>query len=71
MGSPPSRIRSFVGTLERLGVNVTVRDTRGRSIEAACGQLALAVITSRAPIPGGRLVAGSSTHALRGRMRPS
>jgi 23S rRNA (adenine2503-C2)-methyltransferase len=45
MGSPPSRIRSFVGTLERLGVNVTVRDTRGRSIEAACGQLALAVIT--------------------------
>ncbi len=39
VGSSPSRIRRFVGTLERRGVNVTVRDTRGRDIEAACGQL--------------------------------
>ena len=37
--SPPSRIRGFVEALERSGVNVTVRDTRGREIEAACGQL--------------------------------
>jgi 23S rRNA (adenine2503-C2)-methyltransferase len=37
--SPPSRIRGFVSVLERAGVNVTVRDTRGREIEAACGQL--------------------------------
>ena len=41
LGSPPARIRRFVDTLERLHVNVTVRDTRGRSIDAACGQLAL------------------------------
>ena len=31
-----------VSALETRGVNVTVRDTRGRDIEAACGQLALA-----------------------------
>jgi len=41
MGSPPARIRRFVSVLERAGVNVTVRDTRGRNIDAACGQLAL------------------------------
>jgi 23S rRNA (adenine2503-C2)-methyltransferase len=40
-GSPPSRIRGFVRVLERAGVNVTVRDTRGRGIDAACGQLRL------------------------------
>jgi 23S rRNA (adenine2503-C2)-methyltransferase len=40
-GSPPARIRRFVGVLERADVNVTVRDTRGRVIDAACGQLAL------------------------------
>jgi 23S rRNA (adenine2503-C2)-methyltransferase len=37
--SRPARIRGFVRVLERSGVNVTVRDTRGREIEAACGQL--------------------------------
>jgi 23S rRNA (adenine2503-C2)-methyltransferase len=42
MGSPRARVRRFVEALERLHVNVTVRDTRGRSIDAACGQLALA-----------------------------
>jgi 23S rRNA (adenine2503-C2)-methyltransferase len=41
MGSPPARIRRFVTALERARVNVTVRDTRGRNIDAACGQLAL------------------------------
>jgi 23S rRNA (adenine2503-C2)-methyltransferase len=41
LGSPPARIRRFVSTLEDLGANVTIRDTRGRSIDAACGQLAL------------------------------
>ncbi len=45
LGSPPSRIRRFVATLEDLGANVTVRDTRGRSIDAACGQLALSAQT--------------------------
>ena len=43
VGSSPARIRRFVGVLERARVNVTVRDTRGRRIDAACGQLALSV----------------------------
>jgi 23S rRNA (adenine2503-C2)-methyltransferase len=37
--SPPGRIAAFASVLRRAGVNVTVRDTRGREIEAACGQL--------------------------------
>jgi 23S rRNA (adenine2503-C2)-methyltransferase len=37
--STPRRIDSFVGVLRRAGIPVTVRDTRGREIEAACGQL--------------------------------
>ena len=37
--SSPARIRGFVRTLKAAGVNVTVRDTRGREIDAACGQL--------------------------------
>jgi 23S rRNA (adenine2503-C2)-methyltransferase len=41
VGSSPARIRRFVERLERRGVRVTVRDTRGRDIEAACGQLRL------------------------------
>jgi 23S rRNA (adenine2503-C2)-methyltransferase len=41
LGSPPARIRRFVRTLQALRANVTVRDTRGRTIDAACGQLAL------------------------------
>jgi 23S rRNA (adenine2503-C2)-methyltransferase len=41
VGSSRARIRRFVDVLERRGVNVTVRDTRGRTIDAACGQLAL------------------------------
>jgi 23S rRNA (adenine2503-C2)-methyltransferase len=41
VASSPARIRRFVGVLERAKVNVTVRDTRGRTIDAACGQLAL------------------------------
>ena len=43
--SSPSRIRGFVATLQANGVNVTVRDTRGRGIDAACGQLALTAQT--------------------------
>jgi 23S rRNA (adenine2503-C2)-methyltransferase len=39
--SGASRIASFVAVLEAGGVNVTVRDTRGRRIDAACGQLRL------------------------------
>ena len=39
-GSTPERVRAFRDALTTLGVNVTVRQTRGRSIDAACGQLA-------------------------------
>jgi 23S rRNA (adenine2503-C2)-methyltransferase len=45
VGSSPARIHRFVGVLERAKVNVTVRDTRGRTIDAACGQLALSAQT--------------------------
>ncbi|MGH2727468.1 MAG: 23S rRNA (adenine(2503)-C(2))-methyltransferase RlmN, partial [Actinomycetota bacterium] len=40
-GVPASpRVQEFAGQLRSAGVNVTVRDTRGREIDAACGQLA-------------------------------
>jgi 23S rRNA (adenine2503-C2)-methyltransferase len=39
-GTPPSGVRVFRDRLVGLGVNVTVRQTRGTSIDAACGQLA-------------------------------
>ena len=38
-GTPDAGVRAFAAVLERAGVRVTVRDTRGREIEAACGQL--------------------------------
>jgi 23S rRNA (adenine2503-C2)-methyltransferase len=37
--SPRERIRNFAGILEDAGITVTVRDTRGQDIAAACGQL--------------------------------
>jgi 23S rRNA (adenine2503-C2)-methyltransferase len=39
-GSPPATVRRFRSLLQDLGINVTVRQTRGQSIDAACGQLA-------------------------------
>ena len=41
--SRPSAQREFVRRLEAHGVPVTVRDTRGREIDGACGQLAASV----------------------------
>ncbi len=38
-GSPAGRIARFRAVLRAAGVPVTVRDTRGREIDAACGQL--------------------------------
>ena len=35
----PARVSAFAGVLRAARVPVTVRDTRGREIEAACGQL--------------------------------
>jgi 23S rRNA (adenine2503-C2)-methyltransferase len=40
VGSTPKAIESFRAELERRGLRVTVRLTRGRDIDAACGQLA-------------------------------
>ncbi|HTT59191.1 MAG TPA: 23S rRNA (adenine(2503)-C(2))-methyltransferase RlmN [Acidimicrobiales bacterium] len=39
-GSSVQRVRAFRDGLNARGVNATVRNTRGRSIAAACGQLA-------------------------------
>jgi 23S rRNA (adenine2503-C2)-methyltransferase len=39
-GSAPARVAAFVEALRARGVNATVRQTRGRDIAAACGQLA-------------------------------
>jgi len=38
-GSSPAKVAAFRDLLATAGVPVTVRDTRGREIEAACGQL--------------------------------
>jgi 23S rRNA (adenine2503-C2)-methyltransferase len=44
-GVPASpRVDAFARELRNLGVNVTVRDTRGREIDAACGQLAATLV---------------------------
>jgi 23S rRNA (adenine2503-C2)-methyltransferase len=42
-GSSSARVRHFRQQLEDLGVNATVRMTRGADIDAACGQLAATV----------------------------
>ena len=39
--SSGTAIHTFARELRRQGANVTIRDTRGRSIDAACGQLRL------------------------------
>ncbi|MFN0090739.1 MAG: 23S rRNA (adenine(2503)-C(2))-methyltransferase RlmN, partial [Acidimicrobiales bacterium] len=39
LGSPPEQAARFQRQLEALGVNVTLRRTRGADIDAACGQL--------------------------------
>jgi len=40
-GSSPKAIAAFKDELERRGLGATVRLTRGREIDAACGQLAV------------------------------
>ena len=48
-GSSPKAIAAFRDELERHGLSATVRLTRGRDIDAACGQLAARVTVSRSP----------------------
>jgi 23S rRNA (adenine2503-C2)-methyltransferase len=42
VGSPRQQVRRFRDHLAALGVNATIRVTRGAEIDAACGQLAAA-----------------------------
>jgi 23S rRNA (adenine2503-C2)-methyltransferase len=44
-----SSIRAFRAMVEAQGLNVTVRDTRGREADAACGQLHERVMRSKVP----------------------
>jgi len=50
-GSTTQRVHEFRDGLLGRGVNVTVRNTRGRSIAAACGQLAQVTNGKRRSIP--------------------
>ncbi len=66
VGSSPARVRAFRDELASLGVNATVRVTRGVEIDAACGQLAATAVPEGedAPAPAGstvRLVRGGRT----------
>jgi len=40
--SPRARLARFQAILRELGLGATVRESRGRDIQAACGQLAAA-----------------------------
>src|ERR1700722_10635370 len=50
-GSSTERVREFRDALVARGVNATVRNTRGRSIAAACGQLATVTKKQRRAVP--------------------
>jgi len=57
--SAPERVRAFAAVLQRAGLTVTTRKTRGAAIDAACGQLAGDVADRT------RRRAGSSRHPRR------
>jgi 23S rRNA (adenine2503-C2)-methyltransferase len=48
-GSSPAAVRTFRERLRELGVNATVRRTRGTEIDAACGQLRATAVELRPP----------------------
>ncbi len=50
-GSSPKAIAAFRAALEERGVRATVRVTRGREIDAACGQLAAGAVEPPLPPP--------------------
>lgn len=58
--STGDRLRAFAAALEERGVPVAVRETRGRDIEAACGQLRAHALTQ---IEGRRAVEAGPTDA--------
>jgi 23S rRNA (adenine2503-C2)-methyltransferase len=49
-GTAPAGVAAFQRRLRGLGINVTVRNTRGSEIDAACGQLAAGTAV---PVPAG------------------
>jgi len=59
VGSPPERVRRFRDELRALGVNATIRATRGADIDAACGQLAASGAGSPPPAVAVRLLPGA------------
>ena len=66
-GVPAStRVEEFEARLRRGGVNATVRDTRGREIDAACGQLATELaVPQRAKPRGAKPGAGTASRGRR------
>ena len=59
-GTPPAGIAAFAGVLRTARVPVTVRDTRGREIEAACGQLHAQLAGRELPRPSLVAIGGAS-----------
>ena len=59
--SPKPVEREFVRRLRDAGVSTTVRDTRGREIDGACGQLAAAEDTDTRPDRGAGMTGRSGT----------
>ena len=58
--SSRARIEGFLAVLRRRGVNTTLRDTRGRDIDAACGQLRVRTAKTKPPATSNQLPASSS-----------
>jgi 23S rRNA (adenine2503-C2)-methyltransferase len=56
-GTSSGGVRRFRDQLENLGVNATIRMTRGAEIDAACGQLA-ASVTRGGTVPSANVVLG-------------
>ena len=58
-GTPRLGVVAFRDALTRLGVNATIRATRGREIDAACGQLAAVAGARTTKVRGPRRAAPS------------
>jgi 23S rRNA (adenine2503-C2)-methyltransferase len=61
-GTPMRRVNAFAAVLRAAGITVTIRDTRGREIEAACGQLHAQL--AKRPLPAQAPATGSASGRL-------
>jgi 23S rRNA (adenine2503-C2)-methyltransferase len=52
----PAAVEDFLAALENAGANVTLRNTRGQDIDAACGQLRVRAAPLRTSSPGSSLI---------------